>query len=228
MTATCEQQPHAHYTPQPRNGFGITALVLALIGAVFALVPLTGFIALILGGLAVLFGIMGLARTRKGVATNKKMSAISAGIGALVAAAGIWGITFVFGAVDQLDKDLQELGGDFERARVSAPAAPGVGGTSDTSALHDVTVSRCTTDTSYGMTEAQANVAITNSTDRARSYWAIIAVDDMAGNRLGEINAVANELQPGQTAKLAGMDAATMINGSVNEIRCTVVSVDRF
>lgn len=225
MTATYEQQPHAHYSPQPRNGFGITALVLALIGAVFALVPLTGFIALILGGLAVLFGLMGLARTRTGVATNKKMSTISAGIGALVAAAGIWGITLVFGAVDQLDKDLHGLGGDFEPARVSAPAAPGVVGTS---ALHDVTVSRCTTDTSYGMTEAQANVAITNSTDRARSYWATIAVDDMAGNRLGEINAVANELQPGQTAKLAGMDAATMINGSVNEIRCTVVSVDRF
>ncbi|MDQ3761616.1 MAG: hypothetical protein M3460_07925 [Actinomycetota bacterium] len=36
----------------PRNGFGITAVVLAVIG----LVPFTGFIALILGLLAVVFG----------------------------------------------------------------------------------------------------------------------------------------------------------------------------
>jgi hypothetical protein len=36
----------------PRNGFGITALVLALIGLVFGLVLFTGFIALILGMLA--------------------------------------------------------------------------------------------------------------------------------------------------------------------------------
>src|SRR5690606_27708715 len=42
------QQPYTTYSV--RNGFGITALVLALVGAVFGIVPLTGFIALILGG----------------------------------------------------------------------------------------------------------------------------------------------------------------------------------
>lgn len=228
MTATY-QQPHPHYTPQPRNGFGITALVLALIGAVFALIPLTGFIALILGALAILFGTLGFFRARKGIATNKRMSATSTILGALVAAAGIWGITIVFGAVDQLDKDLQQIGGNFERAQISTPAVPGIASTNgNATALADVTVSGCTTETSYGMTTVEATVAITNSTDGPRSYWATIAVDDTNGNRLGEINAVANAVQPGQTANKAGMDASTMLDGSVNNVRCTVVSVDRF
>jgi hypothetical protein len=93
----------------PRNGFGITALVLALIGLVFGIVPLTGFLALILGGLAVLFGLLGVARVRKGAATNKVMSWIGTGLGAVVVALGIWGMTIVFGAVEQLDRDMQDL-----------------------------------------------------------------------------------------------------------------------
>jgi hypothetical protein len=70
----------------PRNGFGITALVLALIGLVFGQVPLTGFLALILGMLAVLFGSLGWARTRRGEATNPRMTMIGAalGLGAVV------------------------------------------------------------------------------------------------------------------------------------------------
>ncbi|MGH3785863.1 MAG: hypothetical protein ACRDRG_04780 [Pseudonocardiaceae bacterium] len=95
----------------PRNGFGITALVLALVGLVFGLVPFTGFLALILGGLAVLFGLLGWARTRRGEATNRKMAAIGTVLGAVVAALGIWGMTIVFGAVDDLDKALDGQGG---------------------------------------------------------------------------------------------------------------------
>src|SRR5690606_10626059 len=82
MNATHPQAAQQPYTTQPaRNGFGITALVLALVGAVFGIVPLTGFIALILGGLAVVFGLLGIARTRKGIATNRVMSIISTVLG---------------------------------------------------------------------------------------------------------------------------------------------------
>ncbi len=75
----------------PRNGFGITALVLALVGLVFGLVPFTGFLALILGLLAVLFGLLGWSRTRHGVATNPKMTVIGTVLGVGAAALGIWG-----------------------------------------------------------------------------------------------------------------------------------------
>jgi hypothetical protein len=64
-----QQQPVA-----PRNGFGITALALSLIGLLFCLMPITGFIGLGLGLLGFLFAALGLGRVRKGVATNKGMS----------------------------------------------------------------------------------------------------------------------------------------------------------
>lgn len=91
----------------PRNGFGITALCLALAGLVLGLVPFTGFLAAILGALALLFGLLGLGRVRKGVATNKKMSIFGAVLGAGALALGIWGMTIVFGAVDDLSNALE-------------------------------------------------------------------------------------------------------------------------
>ncbi|MFI0469707.1 MmpS family transport accessory protein [Saccharopolyspora sp. 5N102] len=111
---------------QPRNGFGITALVLALVGFVFGIVPLTGFIALILGALAVLFGLLGVARTRKGVATNKIMSWIGAGLGALSLVVGIWGMVIVFQATEKLVRDLDEIGTGLQ-----TPPAPGTGNTAE-------------------------------------------------------------------------------------------------
>ncbi|WP_317493977.1 DUF4190 domain-containing protein [Haloechinothrix sp. LS1_15] len=102
-------------TQEPRNGFGITALVLALIGLVLGLVPFTGFIALILGALAVLFGFLGWGRARRGTATNTKMSVIGSLLGAGAIALGIWGMTIVFGAVEELSDELEEIGVEMER-----------------------------------------------------------------------------------------------------------------
>ncbi|GAA2797458.1 MmpS family transport accessory protein [Saccharopolyspora taberi] len=110
----------SQHVGQPRNGFGIAALVLALIGLVFGIIPLTGFVALILGALAVLFGLLGVARTRKGVATNKIMSWVGTGLGGLAAVVGIWGMVIVFQAAGELVRDLDRIGADFQ-----APPAPG-------------------------------------------------------------------------------------------------------
>lgn len=105
------QSPATAVPLVPRNSFGITALVLALIGLVFGLVPLTGFLALILGMLAVLFGSLGRARARRGEATNPKMAVIAAALGIAAVALGIWGMTIVFGAVDKIGKSLSGQGG---------------------------------------------------------------------------------------------------------------------
>ena len=108
LTAAIPQyRPEPRPSPQTsRNGFGITALVLAIIGLVFGLIPFTGFIALILGLLAVLFGLLGLGRVRRWVANNKVMSIVGTLLGVVSTALGIWGIVIVFGAVDQLSRDL--------------------------------------------------------------------------------------------------------------------------
>lgn len=206
---------------QPRNGFGITALVLALVGLVFGLVPLTGFIALILGGLAVVFGLLGVARARTGVATNRTMSIISTVLGAAVAALGIWGMSIVFGAVEQLERDLDAI---VDGSPGTGSSVPGIG---QPGALHDVTVNGCSTRVDYGMTTAEADVTITNPLDRNASYFVTIAVDTLAGDRLGEILVVRNELAPNQSATVTGMDASTLLDRHVEEITCTVVDVDR-
>jgi hypothetical protein len=103
----------------PRNGLGLAAVIVGLVGLLFGLVPLTGFIAVICALVAIPLGLAGVSRVRKGGATNRNtaISGLILGAGALVL--GIWGITIVFGAVDQLANDLSGP------APVGAPAVPG-------------------------------------------------------------------------------------------------------
>src|SRR3954451_2623580 len=109
------QQP-----PQPRNGFGITALVVGLIGICLGLIPLFGLGALIGGIVAVIFGLLGFSRARRGVATNRKM-ALSGTIAGLIAGAlGIWGLVIVNNAFTDLGNSLQGAA-----PSVAAPAAAG-------------------------------------------------------------------------------------------------------
>lgn len=116
--------PTPHYATPARNGFGITALVLAIIGCVFGLIPFTGFIALILGLLAILFGLLGMGRVRRRVANNKVMSIVGTLLGIVSTALGIWGIVIVFGAVDQFSRDMENLS---SAPLPAAPADPAAG-----------------------------------------------------------------------------------------------------
>jgi hypothetical protein len=185
--------------------------VLALVGLVFGLVPFTGFLALILGMLAVLFGLLGWSRTRHGIATNRKMTAISTVLGIGAAALGIWGIVIVFGAVDKLGSDLQNIGHD--------PAA-----------MSDVSGTDCSVTSEYSLTSTHATVKITNSTGKTQSYMATISVNDASGARIGEINTVSNSLGAGQSVTMSGMNASgTAVSGAQpGPATCVVANVNRF
>lgn len=100
-------------TREPKNGFGITALCLALVGLVFGLIPLTGFIAVICGALAVLFGLLGVGRAGRGEATNRKMNWIATVLGVGALALGIWGVSIVVNTVDEIDQEMTELEADL-------------------------------------------------------------------------------------------------------------------
>ena len=122
MTTQHPHTPPQHYgpyypapQPSPRNGFGITALCLAVPGLLFGLVPLTGFIAVILGVLAMIFGCVGWGRAQRGVATNKAMSITGTVLGAVAITAGIIGIAIVVQAVDDFDKDMQQIEEDLNQ-----------------------------------------------------------------------------------------------------------------
>ena len=118
--------PHAGYGPpqqyqlQPRNGFGITALVVGLIAICLGFIPLFGLGAIIGGIIAVVFGLLGFARARRGVATNKKMSLIGTIAGVLAGALGIWGLVIVSNAFTELDNTIKGAA-----PSAAAPVAPG-------------------------------------------------------------------------------------------------------
>lgn len=114
---------------EPKNGFGIAALCLAIPGLVFGLIPLTGFIALICGALAVIFGLLGHGRARRKVATNKGMAITSTILGVGAIGLGILGMSIVFNTVDELDNELKKTGEEItsqleescEQLKKSAP-----------------------------------------------------------------------------------------------------------
>lgn len=78
-----------------RNGFGTAALVLGIVGVVFAVIPIVGVIAWPLVILGLIFGVLGILRAGKGEATNKGMAITGtalSGVGLLVCLC--WTIAF--------------------------------------------------------------------------------------------------------------------------------------
>jgi hypothetical protein len=55
----------------PRNGLGIAALVLGIIGGISAIIPLSILLAGILGVIGLILGVLGRGRAMRGEATNK-------------------------------------------------------------------------------------------------------------------------------------------------------------
>lgn len=100
---------------EPRNGFGLTALIVGLIGILFGLVPLTGFVAVALGIVGLVLGFAALGRLRRRIATNRKTTWVGIVGSAAAVALGIWGMTIVFSAVDQLERDLGDISEQLDR-----------------------------------------------------------------------------------------------------------------
>ncbi|MGJ7909027.1 MmpS family transport accessory protein [Actinopolyspora sp. H202] len=90
----------------PKNGMGITALVLGLVGILLAWIPIIGFFGFILGALAIIFGIIAVVRSHKGTATNMVMSYIGLAAGVIAFVVSIVVFTVL---VNEVDKQLDEM-----------------------------------------------------------------------------------------------------------------------
>ena len=112
--AAAPAAPTVERTVEPKNGLGIAALILGIIGLVSGLIPLFFWFAITMGVVALVLGLVGRARVKRGVATNRKSAlfGVLTGVGAI--AIGIWGATIVFGAFNQLDEDLSEISNDVD------------------------------------------------------------------------------------------------------------------
>lgn len=94
------QQQQQYAPPPPRNGFGIAGFALAIVGLVFCLMPITGFIGFILGLLAMLFALLGLGRVRHGRASNKKLTIVALVLAVLAVIAGFFAMKMFFDIFD--------------------------------------------------------------------------------------------------------------------------------
>jgi hypothetical protein len=137
-----QQMPYAPAPPvppqQPKNGLGIAALVLGILGVVLAFFYVGGF----LGLLALIFGVIGLGKVKKGEATNKgaALTGLILGIVSIVItiAMVIFTVVLVDKAVDELDKLEKDLNATAPKDTGTDEAAGGDAPAGETFELNDV------------------------------------------------------------------------------------------
>jgi hypothetical protein len=109
------------YAPvSPKNGLGIAALVLGIIGALSGLIPLLFWLAGVLGILALVFGLVGRGRAKRGEATNGKMATWGFVLGIVSMVLAVIGIIIIATAVKHLGNDLDCLGKAQTQAQIDA------------------------------------------------------------------------------------------------------------
>ncbi|MEV4289322.1 DUF4190 domain-containing protein [Nonomuraea bangladeshensis] len=100
--------PYHHQ--QMRNGLGIAALVIGIIGVLTGVIPILFFASGTLGLLAVIFGFVGRARASRGTASNGGLALSGAILGLISMGLATWGLVVTVRAVGdattQLDKAL--------------------------------------------------------------------------------------------------------------------------
>ncbi|MFF3730222.1 DUF4190 domain-containing protein [Streptomyces sp. NPDC002476] len=112
-------QPQQPYAPaqQPgvrpaRNGLGIAALVLGVIGAVSGLIPFLFWLAGILGVIGLILGLSGRGRAKRGEATNKGVATFGAVLGLVSLILAVVGAVITFkavgDAVDEINKTVSD------------------------------------------------------------------------------------------------------------------------
>ncbi|MGW2019113.1 DUF4190 domain-containing protein [Streptomyces sp. NPDC001927] len=109
---------------EPKNGLGVTALVLGLVGLLFGVFPFTFWLGAILGIMALIFGIIGHGKARRGEATNKGMALSGIILGAVAIVASIAWLLVVVVAVNDVKNDIDEEIAKQDKAS-SAPTTPG-------------------------------------------------------------------------------------------------------
>ncbi|MCM2425848.1 DUF4190 domain-containing protein [Streptomyces sp. RKAG337] len=83
--------PYGGWTPSPRNGYGLTALVLGIVGAVLSVMCFFAVLGAPLGIAAIIFGIVGRRIAKRGESTNpgQALAGLILGIVATVLSAGM-------------------------------------------------------------------------------------------------------------------------------------------
>ncbi len=108
-------------------------------------------------------------------------------------------------------------------------ATPDSGGTPADSASQDVALRDCAIVRQDGAVRAEATIEITNRTDQRQSYNINVTVNDRGGPRVGEIDAIATAVAPGESVVLSGVNASGTVSGRAQPgpADCRIAGVNR-
>ncbi|MBT2445092.1 DUF4190 and DUF4352 domain-containing protein [Streptomyces sp. ISL-36] len=122
--------PQPPFPQQARNGLGVAALVVGIVGLVFGIIPFLFWLGGILGVLALIFGIIGHGRARKGEATNKGAALTGIILGAVTIVVSLVWLIVIVTAVKDVANDMEDEVRKQQKAS-TAPAEPGAGAPDD-------------------------------------------------------------------------------------------------
>ena len=111
--------------PRPRNGVGVAALVLGIVGLALCWTVLGG---VVLGILGVVFGAVGVRRVARGEATHRGMALaglITGGVGLVV---GVMLLVVIVAGIIGYSRCVQSGGGDPAQTQQCSQDGPGIGG----------------------------------------------------------------------------------------------------
>lgn len=101
-------QPEYGYRPaqpEPKNGFGLAALITGLCGAAFGLLPITFWIAAPLALTAIVLAAAQFGRIRRGTANNPLVTVIGLFAGIAAAVLAFSGFQVMSGAIGDITRD---------------------------------------------------------------------------------------------------------------------------
>jgi hypothetical protein len=108
-------------------------------------------------------------------------------------------------------------------------ATPGSADAPADAASQDVALQDCTIVREAGEVRAEATIEITNRTDQRQSYNINVTVNDKGGPRVGEIDAIATAVAPGESVVLSGVNASGTVSGRAQPgpADCRIAGVNR-
>jgi hypothetical protein len=181
------------------NGFAVAALVLGIIGFLFGFIPLTFFMAGLLGILAVIFGVVGRKRAKqRGLKTGTATTGTVFGILAIIMS--IVGLIILVTVVNDTSNKLNDIGGGASPSK------------------YQVTVSNCTLDPTLNVPTASGTLV--NTSGSQKSFIVSIRFVNAAGTQIGTGTDFVNDVSAGTKANWT----ATGTSGG-RPARCEVSSL---
>lgn len=189
MTNTHVQTPEpVVYVKAPSNGLATASLVLGIIGAVLAIIPIVGMMGALIGGIGLVLGIFGfLAANKRKVGKGKAIAGLVLGAAAIVIFMIVSAATVA--AVDSVVKEVDK--GIADRADTSTSTD-----ISDSDELKDAKLGKPVKD----MFGVSVKVTVKNSSANKSDYMATVVFESADGKtQYGTGALFVSNLEPGQT-----------------------------